>query len=366
MATPFSADKFVAILRAEGCRVVTVDQWRTHNRNHRGPWGPINGVMIHHTAGHEKGAVSFCYNVDADLPGPLCQGVITKDGTVHVISVGRSNHAGGGDPNVLAAVKDERYYERPPVPRVGNKTGIDGNAHFYGFECVNLGDGKDPWPDAQVDAIIRSSAAICRAYGWSEKSTIGHAEWSSDKRDPRGPGDVVSMPRLRAKIKERLAHPASWNPSTPAPTNPQGPNVTLPLRSVLSRTENLTLVQDVPQTLYWTTEYQEDGNQHGEGGKTVGTNIRFDGLVNLRFTGLPQGENVEVYVAEEDGNGVLMGESPVRSQTWGQHEGFHPVAQSHPLNGTVAGRMVVRVVSRAEQPVTLEEAWLHLWSYPNS
>ncbi|MFD9674990.1 N-acetylmuramoyl-L-alanine amidase, partial [Streptomyces sp. NPDC059981] len=49
MSAPMSADRFLAALRAEGLTVVEVGNWRTHNRNHKGPWGPVNGVMIHHT-----------------------------------------------------------------------------------------------------------------------------------------------------------------------------------------------------------------------------------------------------------------------------------------------------------------------------
>ncbi|MEV5083326.1 N-acetylmuramoyl-L-alanine amidase, partial [Streptomyces sp. NPDC056159] len=30
------------------------------------------------------------------------------------------------------------------------------------FECENLGDGKDPWPTEQIEAIVRVIAAICR------------------------------------------------------------------------------------------------------------------------------------------------------------------------------------------------------------
>ena len=89
MATPLTPDQFVNALRAEGLRVVTVGEWRTHNRNHKGPWGPVHGVLMHHTAGGSSGAVDYCYDGSSDLPGPLCQGVITKDGTVHVISAGR-------------------------------------------------------------------------------------------------------------------------------------------------------------------------------------------------------------------------------------------------------------------------------------
>lgn len=363
MSAPMTPDQFVNALRAEGCRVVTVGEWRTHNRNHRGAWGPVYGTMTHHTAGYEKGAVSFCYNGDADLPGPLCHGVITKDGTIHVISVGRSNHAGGGDPNVLAAVKDERYNDRPPVPQVGNKNGVDGNAHFYGWECVNLGDGKDPWPAVQVEAMVRANAAVDRFYKWTEKSSISHEEWSADKRDPRGPG-MPSMPVFRARIKERLAHAPSWSPGT-VPTPPAtGTPMTAPARSLLQRTENLTLLQGLPHSIYWTTEYPDDANGHGEGGKTVGSNIRYSAVINLRFTGLAYGEVVEVYAAEEDANGNLLGLSEIRAQVDGRKEGFDPVARSVAIMGSVANRLTFQIVSRSGAPVTLEEAWLSMQSWP--
>lgn len=364
MAVPFTPDEFVRILRAEGLRVETYGDWKTHSRNHKGPWSPVHGVMLHHTAGREDGAVAFCHRGTSDTPGPLCHGVIHKNGTVTVISVGRANHAGGGDPNVLAAVKDERYGDRPPVTHEhqGSVGSVDGNAPFYGFECVNLGDNSDSWPAIQVDAMVRASAAICRAKGWTEKSAIFHREWSDHKPDPRGPG-MPDSPQFRAMIKERLAHPASWSPGTPNPPT-TGTPMTAPARLLVSRTENLTLLQDSPVTLYWTGEYPDDANQHGDGGKTVGTNIRYSAVVNLRFTGLAQGEVVEVYAAEEDANGVLLGESEIRAQIQGHHEGFHPVADSKPIIGSVANRLVIRVVSRSGAPVTLEEAWLSMQSWP--
>ena len=365
MAVPLTPDQFVNALRAEGLRVVTVGEWRTHNRNHKGPWGPVHGVLMHHTAGGSSGAVDYCYDGSSDLPGPLCQGVITKDGTVHVISAGRSNHAGGGDPNVLAAVKDERYGDRPPVPHQhqGSAGAVDGNPHFYGFECVNFGDGKDPWPAAQVDAMVRAGAAVSRAYGWTEKSVIAHREWSDQKPDPAGPG-MPGMPEFRARIKERLAHGPSWSPgTTPAPPA-TGTPMTAPARSLLQRTENLTLLENVPQTIYWTIEYPDDANGHGEGGKTVGSNIRYSAVVNLRLAGLGDGQVVEVYAAEEDANGVLLGESEIRHQIRGRELGYHPIAESAPVIGSVANRLVFRVVSRSPQPVTVEEAWLSMQSWP--
>lgn len=218
MATPLSAAAVLAALRAEGVRVVEVGSWRTHNRNTKGAWGSLNGSIVHHTVTRgTANTVAMCRDGYSSLPGPLCHGVIAKDGRVHLVGWGRANHAGGGDPRVLEQVIAESYGTRPSKPTRGNSNGVDGNRHFYGWECENLGDGKDPWPAAQYDAIVRSQAALCRAHGWSAKSVIGHLEWSSDKIDPRG----FAMADLRAAVAERLTHPASWNPgSTPTEEDP--------------------------------------------------------------------------------------------------------------------------------------------------
>ncbi|MEU9758991.1 peptidoglycan recognition family protein [Streptomyces sp. NPDC047985] len=214
MAKPLSAAQVMSALRAEGVRVVEVGNWRTHNRNSKGAWGPVNGSIVHHTV--TKGTASTVAMVRdgySSLPGPLCHGMIAKDGRVHMVGWGRANHAGGGDPRVLDQVIAESYGSRPTPPTKGNANGTDGNARFYGWECENLGNGKDPWPKAQYDAIVRVQAALCRAHDWSAKSVIGHLEWSSDKVDPRG----FTMVELRADVAERLKHPASWNPNEEDP-----------------------------------------------------------------------------------------------------------------------------------------------------
>jgi hypothetical protein len=215
MASPLSADALLAALKAEGCAVVEVPGWRTRNRNSKGPWNDMRGSLVHHTVtSGTASTVAILRDGYAALPGPLCHGGIMKDGRIHLIGYGRANHAGGGDPIVLAHVTAEDYGDRPPVPTKGNKDGTDGNRNFYGWECENLGDGKDPWPAEQMDAIVRSQAAVIRAHrakgdGWGleAKSVLGHLEWSDDKPDPRG----FTMHSLRLRIAERLTHPASWN-----------------------------------------------------------------------------------------------------------------------------------------------------------
>ncbi|MFJ2178880.1 peptidoglycan-binding protein [Streptomyces sp. NPDC087851] len=195
MATPLPAAALLAALRAEGVRVQEHGDWRTHSRNHKGLWGPVYGVMVHHTvtSGTDR-SVAICRDGYAALPGPLCHGVIAKDGVVHLVGHGRANHAGLGDGAVLQAVIKETAL---PADKTAD---TDGNRHFYGFECVNLGDGKDPWPAAQLEAIERVSAAICRAHGWSQRSVIGHKEWQPGKIDPLG----FTMDSMRARIGARL------------------------------------------------------------------------------------------------------------------------------------------------------------------
>ncbi|WP_112490878.1 peptidoglycan-binding protein [Streptomyces bacillaris] len=218
MATPLTADQLLKALRDEGVTVVEHPGWRTNNRNHKGPWGPVHGVMIHHTVTSGTAAsVNLCFNGHSALPGPLCHGVIAKDGTVHLVGNGRANHAGAGDDDVLQAVIAEREVLPPD-----NEANTDGNRYFYGFEAVNLGDGKDPWPAVQLEAIERASAAVCRAHGWNERSVIGHLEWQPGKIDPRG----FTMPSMRSRIGTRLGTapvpPAAAKPAPkPKPKQPK-------------------------------------------------------------------------------------------------------------------------------------------------
>jgi hypothetical protein len=195
MATPLSATRILHQLKAFHVNVRTHGDWTHHNRNHKGLWGPVNGVMIHHTVtSGTSSSLAIVRNGYAGLPGPLCHGMIDKDGVVHMVGWGRTNHAGLGDASVLRAVIAER-----DLPRKRFQT-VDGNSRFYGFECVNLGNGKDPWPEVQLDAIARTAAAICSAHGWSERSVIGHLEWQTGKVDPRG----FTMDAMRARVAKHL------------------------------------------------------------------------------------------------------------------------------------------------------------------
>jgi len=253
MATPMSADQFLAALRAEGVKVSEHAGWRTHNRAGHGAWGPVNGVMIHHTAGAAPGDGDVVWSGRSDLPGPLAHGYAAKSGVITMTANGRANHAGGGDPKVLAAVVNESYTTAPPAPHYhdGSSGAVDGNAHFYGLEISNLGNGKDPYPDVQYEAAVKWAAAICRHHGWSAKSVIGHKEWSDWKSDPS-----FSIQSFRGYVAACLAaKPGVWRlaPAT-TPTAPKEAAVPTADQMTASLYNDLMKIKRV-----------DDGEQHAGG-----------------------------------------------------------------------------------------------------
>lgn len=203
MATPLTADRMLAILRAEGLAVREHAGWRTHNRDGATgkTFGPVIGVLIHHTAGH--GDRELCFNGRPDLPGPLCHAWLGKTDGLWLLGNGRTNHAGSVDLDVLNAL----LAEKSPLP-ADDEANADGNDALYGLEIENLGNGRDPYPAGQYDEAVRWAAAICRFHGWSEKSVAGHKEVQPGKVDPSFDLNV-----FRAKVAERLAHAPGWNPN---------------------------------------------------------------------------------------------------------------------------------------------------------
>lgn len=347
MADPLSADALITALRAEGVKVVEYKSWRTNNRNHKGAWGPVHGVMIHHTVTTGvSGTVELCYAGRSDLPGPLCHGVIAKDGTVHLVGHGRANHAGAGDGDVLAAVIAEA-----PLP-ADNEADTDGNTHFYGFECVNLGDNKDPWPAEQVEAVVRASAALCRAHGWGkggDTSVIGHAEWQPGKIDPRGPG--ITMSDVRARVAERLTHTPDWNPG----------GSDMPELLAVGMVEPVQIDPGVWVSVPMDTEWSDPLGQHSPGAQTFLTGALYTGDIHVSVLGLTPGKEVQVRLVEDkDGETVQVYPLGEGVGTEGKTLVRIPVTGSCP----VENRLKMRFAHFGNGPVTLERVEVKLLVWP--
>lgn len=212
--TPLSANEYLAAMRAEGLDVAGYGNWRTHGRQEATgkTFGPVNGLVIHHTAG--RNSLALCYNGTSSLPGPLCHNHLAKNGRHSILSVERANHAGTFARNAHNAV----LAETSPHPRPDAAEPIDGNDHYYGLEIENLGDGNDTYPWKQYVAAVKWATAICRKMGWKADSAIGHKEGTRRKIDPKGPvvgpdGKVFQfdMDVFRTHVRMALALPAgAW------------------------------------------------------------------------------------------------------------------------------------------------------------
>jgi hypothetical protein len=171
-----------ALLRAEGLRVVEHGGWRARGRP--GAFSPV-GVLCHHTATSKSASDEAVCRLlivgRSDLPGPLCQIGLARDGTVHLIAAGRANHAGSAKSS-------------------GTVAAGDGNTLYIGIEAFNDGVGE-PWPAVQYDAYVTLAAALCEhVTGNSAQTVRGHKETSlSGKIDPR-----FDMDTFRARVDDRI------------------------------------------------------------------------------------------------------------------------------------------------------------------
>lgn len=170
-------------LRMWGLKVVEKEGWQNRGR-------PYNfqprAVVCHHTAsGSQSGnfaSESVVTYGRSDLPGPLCQFLLGRDGTVMIISAGYANHAGYGG------------------PRDGVPANL-GNTYTYGIEAENNGLGEK-WSKEQLNAYYRLCAALLVYMGRpNKKHVFGHKEWAPGRKiDPAG----IDMDEFRNRVDEAL------------------------------------------------------------------------------------------------------------------------------------------------------------------
>lgn len=137
-------------LKGWGLTVIEVDGWRF--RGH-GEMSSASAVVCHHTAGPATGnypSLATVRDGRSDLPGPLAQIGLGRDGTVYLIASGVAYHAG--------EVREDWQSN-------WNAIGIEAEA-----------TGVSTWPDVQVDAYARLCAALCKHYNIPVTRVLGHKE----------------------------------------------------------------------------------------------------------------------------------------------------------------------------------------------
>lgn len=175
-----------------GIDVDVVDGYETRSSNAARPFNPV-GFMVHHTAGTDS--------LGTITRNALANYHIDKDGTITLVALGRTAHPGFGAQSVI----DDCRNDIPPAgdasrwsPRAVDPTRhldpdgerVAGYEHFVGVEVENRGDGKDPYPDVQIDAMISLAAAHCIHWNWTPARVIHHREFTSRKIDMSWYGDL--------------------------------------------------------------------------------------------------------------------------------------------------------------------------------
>jgi peptidoglycan hydrolase-like protein with peptidoglycan-binding domain len=199
---PYSLIWLPQVLKDAGLKVALVDGWE--DRGH-GDVRTIHGVICHHTATNEKRGNMPTLNTlihgRNDLPGPLAQIGLGRDGTYYIIAAGRSYHAGAGIWKGLT----------------------NGNSNFIGIEAENTGRANDfPWPAVQQDAYHRGVAAILKHIGRSAAFCAAHKEYALPKgRKPDPTFDMISFRSAVAAILNDPDHRPALIPAV-EPISPLG------------------------------------------------------------------------------------------------------------------------------------------------
>lgn len=174
-----------ALLRKAGLTVVEVDGWQTRGRPaDKGGFNP-KGVLCHHTATGPKTSNAAVVNLlvkgRSDLPGPLAQFGLARNGTVYLIASGRANHAGKAKAS-------------------GNMPSGDGNELYVGIEAFNDGVGE-PWSALQMSAYATLAAVLSKEITHNTAQSVrGHKETSTTgKVDPK-----FDMGAFRKTVEARL------------------------------------------------------------------------------------------------------------------------------------------------------------------
>jgi peptidoglycan hydrolase-like protein with peptidoglycan-binding domain len=219
------------VLKNAGLKVSEVPGWQ--NRGRPTPMGTVKGVMCHHTAtpnaqDRNMPTLNVLTNGRDDLPGPLSQLGLGRDGTFFIIAAGRCNHAGPG------TWQGE----------------TNGNGSFIGIEAEN--DGRQAWPAVQLEAYRQGVAAILTHIGASEQMCCGHKEFATPlgrKNDP-----TIDMARFRAEVKALMD-----GTTPPRPLIPNKDSVDRPTLRRDGPNNPKFLVEEVQKKVGFTGQ-QIDGN----------------------------------------------------------------------------------------------------------
>jgi hypothetical protein len=198
------------VLQRAGLRVYVASGWEKRGANGPILWFNPQGVIWHHAATSPllstAALLKLLIDGRADLPGPLANLALERDGTFYVLASGRANHAGKG-----------------------SWLGLDSNYEVMGIEPANDGRGE-PWPQVQLDAYRRGTRALIDQLGVSVAWVAGHKEWAPTRKiDPYGLSMhvqrtlIAEVEEPMTKTQARIELAAAWHEKSGVWMTPQPP-----------------------------------------------------------------------------------------------------------------------------------------------
>lgn len=203
-------EQLLAALKAEDLRVREVPGWRERGYAELDPTFVINHHTVGGTGPTDQRDVDVMVKGRSDLEGPLCNFLLGKDGTVHVVAFRRARHAGPGARQVFDEVlRDIAPSGDAKARKLRDSKHAHGNRNAWGIEVDHPGDDS-PYPAVQVEALIRLNTALCRLGGFPPERCIHHREWTRRKIDMSLRGSDI-----RALVRARLRGDVTTFEGTP-------------------------------------------------------------------------------------------------------------------------------------------------------
>lgn len=151
MSTVDLMEKAADLMVSRGLTVLESSGWQSRGRPYS--FNPTAGVIAHHT-GTEGDCDNVLINGRSDLPGPLCQWALHRDGKPVLIASGYANHAGESQP------------------------GAPSNSNGWGIEATGpvpvSAFGPSAFPN--YDEYVIMVGCILEVQGWGTSKVFGHKE----------------------------------------------------------------------------------------------------------------------------------------------------------------------------------------------
>jgi hypothetical protein len=161
--------------------------YRARNRGH-GDFGKIDWVLWHHTGNRNETDMGIARHPSLGLAANM---LIHPNGKAAITGFGVAYHGGYG---IYPGITEDRI-----------------NQVSIGIECAHSGAHGDPWPPAQLEAMLRTGAAIEWFLQLPPDREIAHKEWAG-RENPLGinkqgkPDPVdIDMNWFRGEIAKRAA-----------------------------------------------------------------------------------------------------------------------------------------------------------------